>query len=120
MFHCSLVEPTTDRAGECYVLLLCVHWDEMSVSVYLAWGTLCYSRYDNSRVIVAEPSPALLWPLHVHYDRFVYVCALMWFSQAYLKLQKVVMPCNLLIEFVSFKLDVEVFLKGVDKKSVKS
>ena len=59
------MEPTPDIAGECYVLLLCVHWDEMAVSVYLARGTLCYSRYDNSRVIVAEPNPSLRWPLCV-------------------------------------------------------
>lgn len=62
------MEPTTDIAGERYVLLLCVRWDEMAVSVYLARGTLCYSRYDNSRVIVAEPNPSVRWLPLVHYN----------------------------------------------------
>lgn len=57
------MQPAPGIAGECCALLLCVHWDEMAVSVYLARGTLYYSRYDNSRVIVTEPSPSVLWPM---------------------------------------------------------
>lgn len=62
------MEPTTGIAGECCALLLCVHWDEMAVSVYLARGSLYYSRYDNSRVIVTEPNPSVLWPLPIHHS----------------------------------------------------